>query len=181
MLRCNPKSVLEIGAGNHIVANILRQFGIHVTTLDINESLKPDIVGPANKIPLERESFDAVLAGHILEHLPFDQFNECLKEIYRVSKKDAVISIPHYGLTFSIAFKFPLLKWKRFIFKIPYFWKTKPLSGEHYWEIGLRGYSLARVENAIKNSGFFIFKRFISYDDPYRMIFVLKKRNVSLD
>jgi 16S rRNA A1518/A1519 N6-dimethyltransferase RsmA/KsgA/DIM1 with predicted DNA glycosylase/AP lyase activity len=43
ILRCQRESVLEIGIGNGLISFMLRKTGPELTTLDFDESLKPDI------------------------------------------------------------------------------------------------------------------------------------------
>ena len=169
------ESVLEIGVGNKIVSDALNKLGLEVKTLDIDGELDPDIVASADNMPVEDKSFDVVVACEILEHLPFDKFEKCLSEIKRVAKKGAGISLPHAGYTFSLSFKIPLIRWKRVICKIPHFWKSKTSTSEHYWELGLKGYSVSKIKNTIKKAGFEIEKSFIGPDDPSHIFFVLTK------
>ena len=171
-----PKSVLEVGVGNGIVTKILRTFVPRVTTVYIDSSLLPDIVASIEELPLPDASVDVAVADEFLEHLPFKSFAKSLVELRRVVRQGAVLSIPHYGAVFSFSMKVPLMRFQHFIFKIPYFWKTKPLSSEHEWEIGLKEYPLSRIDRAVREAGFIVAKRLIGHDDSYRMIFILKKR-----
>lgn len=175
VLEFNPESVLEVGIGSKTVYNILKDCVPEVVGLDINVSLRPDVVGSVEKIPFADKKFDVVLAAEILEHLPFESFKQSLSEIYRVSKYGAVISLPHRGATFSLSLKVPLIPWIQKVFKIPYFWKSEFLSPEHFWEAGLKGYSVSKLEYVIKGVGFKIKRRFIGYDDVYHLFFILEK------
>lgn len=174
VLSLKPRKILEIGIGNKTVAHYLKDQGVEVTTLDINESLKPDIIASVEKMPLMDNSFDAVLAAEILEHLPFEKFEICLKEIKRVTKKYAVISLPHWGWTFYLILKIPLLKKIQFFAKISGI-LSHHFNGEHYWEMGKRGYPLSKIKKEITRSGFRILKDFITPDSPYHHFFVLEK------
>lgn len=167
-------SVLEIGPGGKIVADLLAKFCFSVKTLDVNESVEPDYVASADSMPLGDKSFDVVLAAEIIEHLPFDKIAKTLSEIKRVSKIGAVISLPHSGYAFSFAFKIPLIKWKSKVFKIPHFWKKKTSIVEHYWETGIKNYPVNKIEKEIKKAGFKIIKKNIGHDDPAHIFFILK-------
>lgn len=57
--------VLEIGAGG---TDGLVQFFPNITTLDIEASKKPDVVGDAHKLPFSSESFDVIVCSEALEH-----------------------------------------------------------------------------------------------------------------
>ncbi len=62
---------------------------------DINESVKPDIVGTLTDMKLvETASVDAVYSSHNIEHIYPHQVSTALREFYRVLKED--------GMTFII-------------------------------------------------------------------------------
>ena len=170
----NAREILEIGPGNKIVSDLLKKLSFSVKTLDINKEVEPDYVASADNLPLSDKSFDVVLAGEVIEHLPFERFDKILLEIKRVAKEGAVISLPHSGYIFSLGFKIPFLGWKFGIIKIPHFWKEKTSIPEHYWEIGLKNYSANKIKEKIKKAGFKIVKNFIEYDDPAHMFFILR-------
>ena len=176
VLSKKPKKVLEIGVGNKVVSNYLKESGLRIDTLDIDKDLEPDIVASATKIPLPDNSYDVVLAAEILEHLPFSDFSKALSEIYRVSSDCAVISLPHWGRVVAAMLKIPILPWLRFLWKIPGIKKheEKDISG-HYWEIGKRGYPERLIKNKIKKSGFKIKKDYVIMEYPYHHFFILNR------
>src|SRR5579859_1169288 len=136
-----PKTVLEIGKGSGITSFYLREQGVRVTTLDLDPALKPDVTGSVEAIPLADASFDVVLCAEVLEHLPFEKFRKCLSELRRTAKDRVVVSLPHWGWGFALTWKLPLFR------KHEWFWKLTglksiPPGGEHFWEIGRRGYPL---------------------------------------
>jgi ubiquinone/menaquinone biosynthesis C-methylase UbiE len=173
-----PETVLEIGIGNGIVGNTLRKLGVKVTTLDVAGDLKPDIVASVTKMPLADKSFDAVLAAEILEHIPWEELPKAMREIHRVSKKYAVLTLPHSGYTFSFSWKVPLLPTQRWIFKIPHFWKKHVFSGEHYWEMGKSGFPVRRIKKLLQDSGFKILKAKTDPEDPAHWAFLLAKSRI---
>lgn len=170
-----PETVLEIGVGNGVVCDTLRKLGVKVTTLDVAEDLQPDIIASITEIPLTDASFDAVLAAEILEHVPWEELPKAISEIHRISKKYAVITLPHSGYTFSFSWKAPLLPQQRWIFKLPHFWKKHVFSGEHYWEMGKRGFPVRRIKNLLWSSGFKILKSKTDPEDPAHWAFLLEK------
>lgn len=85
--KLKPRSILEIGIGNGLVSHYLRQRGFDITTMDIDERLKPDIVGSVLSIPFSSDSFEVVACFEVLEHLPYGDFLTALKEINRISMK----------------------------------------------------------------------------------------------
>ena len=173
--RCKSSTVLEIGVGNKVVSDALKKLGKKVTTLDIAEDLQPDVVASVTEMPLADASFDVVLAAEILEHVPWEELPKVLSEIRRVSKKYALISLPHSGYTFSFSWKVPLLPTQRWIFKLPHFWKKHVFNGEHYWEMGKRGFSVRRVKALLQSSGFKILKSKTDPEDPSHWAFLLEK------
>jgi ubiquinone/menaquinone biosynthesis C-methylase UbiE len=176
VLEKKPKSVLEIGCGNKTVADFLKKRGIKITTLDINPCLKPDVVGDVRNLPFQDDEFDLILCAQVLEHLPFADFPQALREIKRVVKKYVVLSLPEASITnLYFGFKiFPFIPKIEKVIKINF-----PLShkiGEHKWEIGKRGYALKRIVSIFKSQGFSIVKTFCPIQNPYHRFFVLKKK-----
>lgn len=170
-----PKRILEIGPGNKTVSEALKKQGIEVVTADIAEDLKPDIVASVTHLPFPDDSFDGVLAAEVLEHLPFEDFSRAIAEIRRVARRFAVISLPHAGYVFSCEFKAPLMRRCEFIWKLPFFWKTHLFNGEHYWELGKRGYPVSRIKKMMAARGFAIRDARIHADDPAHYFFLLEK------
>lgn len=175
VLACAPERVLEIGKGDAVLGSyLLSHTEITYKTLDIAEDLKPDIVGSAENIPLPDGSFDLVCAFEILEHLPFEKFEKCLREIARVSKKHAIISLPHFGPAVKYLIKLPFLPEIKIARKIPYH-PGHVFKGEHYWEIGKRGYSPRKIRKAVRKY-FSITKEFVPFENQYHHFFVLEKK-----
>ena len=81
------KSVIGIDNDVKLIANASMLYS------DINF-----VVADLAKIPFKDNSFDAVAATDVIEHLPDDKAT--LDEIYRVLKKEGIviISVPHKGL-----------------------------------------------------------------------------------
>jgi len=70
---------LEIGPGRH------PQPGF--TTVDVDPAVKPDLlVDAAGRIPVDDGSCEIVFASHILEHIPWYQSQDALREWVRVLK-----------------------------------------------------------------------------------------------
>ena len=169
-----PESVLIIGKGSGLVSEYLKLSGKKTITLDIDESLNPDVTASVLKMPFKDNEFDAVLCAQVLEHLPYGDFSRALLEIKRVAKKGAVISLPHFGPAIRFLFKFPFLPEIKFMIKLPYT-KKHIYKGEHYWEIGKRGYTAKKIKEDIENSGFTIVKDYIVFENPLHHFFILKK------
>lgn len=174
ILVVNPKKVLIIGKGNGLVSEYLKLAGVKIVVLDIDETLKPDVITSVLKMPFSDNEFDVVLCAEVLEHLPYNEFNKALSEIKKVAKIGAVISLPHFGPAIRFLLKFPILPEIKFMIKVPYP-KKHVFKGEHYWEIGKRDYPLRRIKNDIKKSGFTIENDYIVFENPLHHFFVLKK------
>lgn len=174
ILDFNPKKVLIIGKGNGLVSEYLKLAGIKIVVLDIDETLKPDVIASVLKMPFSDKEFDVVLCAEVLEHLPYNEFNKALSEIKRVAKIGAVISLPHFGPAIRFFLKIPFLPELKFILKLPYPIKHQ-FKGEHNWEIGKRDYPLRRIRNDIKKSGFTIENDYIVFENPLHHFFVLNK------
>lgn len=177
VLNLKPKNCLIIGVGDGIVVDIIKKYIGEVKTLDIDEELKPDFITSVEKIPLQDASFDVILCAEVLEHLPFNKFDDSLNELRRLSKKYVILSLPHFGPIIKLNFKIPFLKEVKTIIKIPFPIKHK--INEHHWELGKRGYSLERVRRVIRKY-FKIEKEFIPFDNQYHHFFRLKKYEINL-
>ena len=173
---CGPRRVLEIGPGNKTVTEALKKQGIEVVTADIAADLNPDVVASVTSLPFPDASFDCVLAAEVLEHLSFSDVSKALSEVHRVSKQYAMISLPHAGYVFSFGFKIPLFRRRDFLIKLPFFWKAHRFNGEHYWELGKRGYSISKVKHAFQDAGFFVESSHRYSDDPAHVFFSLRKK-----
>lgn len=176
VLEFKPSSCLEIGVGNGIVTDALKRQGLEVKTLDIDPELKPDIVGSVQNIPLPEGAVDVVLCAEVLEHLSFDQFEICLRELLRVSRRGVVISLPHWGYTIRGVIDLPALPAWRFAWKLPI---AKKLEAEsvHEWEIGRTGYPLKRILEVIERQAH-LEAHWLSPWMPYHHFFRLRKSNI---
>ena len=172
----HPKNVLEVGVSEGVVARELKANGFDITTVDIAEDLNPNVVGSVMALPFPDNAYDCVLAAEILEHIRFEDTAKALSEIARVTRKCAVVSVPHPGFVFSFVFKLPLLPRTELFFQVPFFWKTHVFNGEHYWELGKRGYKVSRFIQVAKDAGLSLvsFEKFA--DDPAHRFFLFSKK-----
>lgn len=169
----NPKSVLEIGIGNGLVTNYLRSCNISVVTFDFDKSLCPDFIGDVRNINL-KERFDVILCCQTLEHIPYEDLDNVLKRLSKISN-NLIISVPQITLKIIFGFKLPMFKRYDFLISIPYGEKHK-FSGEHYWELSKRGYNLKNFRNLL-NKYFDIQKEFRNPLNPNHRFFILKTNN----
>lgn len=176
VLKCFPKTVLEIGVGDKVFASYLKNnTNIKYLCLDIAEDLSPDVIGSVENTPFQDGSFDLVCAFEVLEHLPFEKFENNLLELKRVSKKNVIISLPHWGRHFSFYMRLPFLKIIKGQYKFNGLSIEHKFDGQHYWEIGKKGYSFKLIKKIIEDCGFKIRKDYICFNSPYHHFFVLEK------
>jgi len=91
----------------------------------------------------------------------------------RVTRRHVLISLPHAGPRPKLALKLPRVKELRVAFKVSL--PTRHVfRGEHYWEIGRRGYSLSTVR-AVMRRVLSLEKDFIPFESQYQHFFLLKK------
>jgi len=177
IMSLKPETILEVGIGNGLMSYLLRKVGLKVTTLDFDESLEPDVVASVTDMPLDDNSFDVVACFEVLEHFPFAGFAKALCEICRVSRRMAVISLPDHTLRFyRIEFTLPWLGHGRCSFSLPTSKASEhKFDGEHYWEIGKKGYPLERVMACIEEAGFDVVKTYRILENPTHRMFILRK------
>jgi hypothetical protein len=171
-----PSSVLEIGIGPGIVAYCLGKMGFKITTMDIDKHLRPDVVGSVMAIPFSDNSFDLVAAFQVLEHLPYEEFPKALREIHRVTRCYAMLSLPDCTRAYRFEIQIPRMGDFRILIPLPRLKApVQRFDGQHYWEIGKAGYSLRRVLEDIRCSGFRVVKCYRVFEMPYHRFFVLAK------
>lgn len=174
-LRLRPRSVLEIGSGSGVFRAYLKNAGIAVTSMDIDDTRGPDLVADVSNLdaslPPDRR-FDAICAFQVLEHLPFERFERCLAGIARHAAH-ALISLPYRGQRVRLSFWFG----DRHIsighkFMMP--WRYRPCP-EHHWELG-RGFSARRITR-IMSRHFDVLERGFIKENPYHYLWVLRSRS----
>lgn len=173
--------ILEIGKGNGFFSDYMRKLGYDVTTVDFDKNLKPDVVADIRSLPLSNNSFDAVTAFEVLEHLPYEDLHQALGELKRVSKKYVLISLPYRSTGWEFVLKFPGIRtlfkksFLSFFLRIPLKFGGIRVSKQHYWEIDIWKYSLRRIRKAL-NYHFKIVKEIRPVLNHYHYFFVLEKR-----
>jgi len=179
VLAFDPESVLEVGPGPGIVTHALRTAGVEVRTLDVEPTLKPDILASVTEIPRDGGSFDVVMCCQVLEHLPFEQFVPALAELRRVSKRGAVISLPDITPAYFVRANLPGLRRRAIACSRTRRNPPAVVPGNrfekdgHYWEIGVRGTQPNDVRRAIAESGWTITREFRTPEFLYHHFFVL--------
>jgi hypothetical protein len=181
----NIRRILVVGPGQGLDTAVLRWRGYEVVTFDIDTTFQPDVIGSVHdmKVFSDRE-FDAVIASHVIEHLPMAYLDEALRELARVARF-ALVYLPTTGrpvaLTLSPGFRG--LRWS-LIFDV-YNWFKKPdpnrpvfCKAQHYWEIGRRGFSRRKVVRLLSRH-FRILDQYRNKDWLLSMNFVLAAKGPS--
>lgn len=176
ILNTRGKTVLEVGIGNGTVADYLRRSGLEVTTVDIDSALNPDYVCSVTELTkvFQPDSFDTILCAEVLEHIPFEYFEKSLEELQKVAKNFVILSLPHFGIKLRFSVKIPLVRQKNILIKIPYPRKYK-FDGQHYWEIGKKGYPLSKIIDVISKH-FNVERNYLVPENPYHMFFILRAK-----
>lgn len=97
-----PQKILDIPAGNGIMAEFLRKSGHAVTCADINEEKKDYVFADMKeKLPFDDEIFDVVICLEGIEHLL--EPSEFIAELCRVCKNkgEIIISLPNIQNMYS--------------------------------------------------------------------------------
>jgi SAM-dependent methyltransferase len=143
------KRVLVIGSGQGLDRLVFQWKGYEVTTVDIDSRFDADVIGSVHDLSIfDDASFDAVIASHVLEHLAEPYLDASLKEIARVGRA-ALIYLPVHGRHMQFRF-IPGFKGidVSFIldifnyFERPTGLRPQYMAGQHYWEVGMRGFRL---------------------------------------
>ena len=151
------QTLLEIGPGNGFTSSYLRRQGFDVTTLDIDPDKHPDIV--ANVATYEfPQSYDAVLAFEVFEHIPFEKFEQVVRRIAAVAGDYVFLSLPrNEQVPFRLALKLGArrrehaVEWRRLEGRIR--------ETHHFWELDHGETSVARVDRLFADCGFHIERR----------------------
>lgn len=145
--------ILVIGPGQGLDTAIFRWRGYEVVTLDIDDRLKPDVIGSAHDLSrFGDKSFDVVIASHVLEHIPPAFLDRVIDELARVAHH-ALIYLPLPGriMRLRLAPGFGGHDWSFTFNLFNPFDRPDPetarfCAGQHYWELGRPGFRKREVE-----------------------------------
>lgn len=177
ILGLKPKKLLEIGIGNGFVSEYLRKKRIDLVTLDMEKQLGPNVAGSIMNLPFKSQAFDVVACFELLEHLPYDDLPKALAEIRRITDSYAVLSVPDVTTVYRIDLELPRMQQRiRKLITHPFHRPVHHVfTGEHYWEIGKKGYSLDTVSGGISAAGFRIVKTYRVFEHYYHRFFIVEK------
>ena len=178
----NPQRVAEIGIGPGVVGPMVKSTypSCQYVTVDNDPALSPDVCASVTGLPFSDKSFDAVFCCQVLEHLPYKLFVPSVVELRRVVSRRVVISLPDDSLFFFLRAQglrriLPSL-WKGISFPRPFpALQDFESHGQHYWEIGKKGYPIKRILDDICRTGLIVKDHFRVVYRPYWHFFVLDK------
>jgi hypothetical protein len=147
---------------------------MQVTTLDLEPLLRPDVVGDVARLGLRDGAFDCILAGQVLEHIPFEELPVALSELSRITKRYVVITLPAPMIGLSVLVNVPLFSPIDVVLGLPYRVPHR-FDGQHYWELGKRGYSIRNVRSKINQSGLRVLREFRPAPSLYVYFFVAER------
>lgn len=167
--RIKPGTILEIGAGNHLLKNIvnIRDY----FTIDLNKNLMPDFVCDIREHLLELDNrFDCIVCTEVLEHIPLHDVKGALSNIcsYLVPGGRALIMLPFKKPYISISTPINPTPVQ---FTIPKFRNLKVVDPYHYWEIGLEGITLNQISGMLSEQFIIMEYKYI----PYHGYWILEK------
>lgn len=141
--------ILDVGCAKGFLMHDFRKLmpDVRVEGLDISqyayenamEDMRPFIrVGNAKELPYPDKSFDLVISINTVDHLPFEECKQAVREIQRVAKKDAFITVNSWRTKKE---KDSLVKWNRTVMTIMdvkgwrKLFKEVGYKGDYYWFI----------------------------------------------
>ncbi|HNV97635.1 MAG TPA: methyltransferase domain-containing protein [bacterium] len=170
------KSIIEIGVGSGVFSEYLKKRGFNILTLDIDDSLEPDMVCDISSQHINSIYSDVVCAFQVLEHIDLKNIEVAFDNICKMSKRNIIISLPQNVFSFKFYFKIPLFKPLKLLLTIPKFKEnTFFQKNGHYWEIGNKKTSKKWLINNFKKRGFELIKDYTIFENPYHVFFIFKK------
>jgi ubiquinone/menaquinone biosynthesis C-methylase UbiE len=139
----NISSVVDIGCGNGVFVNYLKQKLPHVRVVGLDRSktalsfVKTEKVeGEIANLPFINNSFDCVCCLEVIEHLPVGMYEKGLEELARIADKSIIISVPYNE---KLEESYTMCPQCRSVFN---------------WELHLRSFSEENMKNLLTQYGF---------------------------
>jgi hypothetical protein len=115
-----------------------------------------------------------------LEHIPYSDFTITLRQLYETTRRFVILGLPDQTPHIAFEAAIPKLGTFKRIVSLPFPRKLFSFDGEHYWQIGAKGYSLEKIKLDITSSGFRILKTYQLWEHRYHRIFLLEKSHERL-
>jgi hypothetical protein len=143
--RCNrAQSILEIGVGTSLLADLLKRRGWRLKTLDIDGRKNPDFCSSAVDFDYGAHKIEVVLAFEIFEHIPFSTFEKVVSKLSECNVRNVYFSLPQCEREIlNISFKLPRLKRVAMTYALP---RGEITTLAHFWELGYKDKSLGNKQ-----------------------------------
>lgn len=184
-----PKSevhtILEVGKGIGLFNAIIDRYDYDVTTLDINDTYQPDLVGDILDMPVLENSYDLVCAFEVLQHIPSKKMGEALREMARVASRYVYISLPcrtsSVNLGITLDFRQRILNRLSCNGRFFRSFGVGRLADQdeeklqerddpdhpHYWEVGTQSFSKKSIIKNAESAGLEVIKEFHNPEHAY--------------
>jgi hypothetical protein len=178
------KNVLIVGPGQGLDTNVLRFRNYQITTFDIDKTFNPDVIGSVHDLSMFQDGiFDVVIVSHVLEHVAVPYLDVCLSELARVGKY-CIVYLPVAGRHFQLRLKMDVkgIDISLILDLFNYFHKPDGVtprycSGQHYWELGMRGFRVSDLKRRFTKH-FDVIRHYRNRDWNPSYNFILKGRQL---
>lgn len=174
--------VLYVGIGDCLVPRLINLINpkLFIETVDYDEALNPNYVTSVLEMSdvIDKKK-DCIICCQMLEHIPFSDFCNALKEISKCLKSTGylILSLPDCGRELRFNIHLPKILNVDYRVKLC---RKKPfkISESHYWEInGGKSYNKKEI-NKIINSLFLIEKEYLVNNNNYHRFYICKKKDI---